>query len=763
MRRWLAIALLLSSCSDGAKPKPKTEPDPETTCWVAPAAVTDAPVVAVAPLTKYVRPFIGTGGVGFGVGSTFPGPQTPFGMVRPGPDTMQPTGASQFAHCSGYSYSDPLVYGFSHTRMNGTGIVDYGTIGLMPTVGMTAAKTSADGRKMAFAKADEHASPGSYDVKLADGTEVEITATDHVALHRYTFATGVDANVLVDIGHALPGVKIVDGAVDVDPVLPVVTGFAHFSGGYSGRFGGMPVYFAARFSRPFTKHGVWKAGALAEGESSRSGGDVGAWFAFDATTDPRVGVALAISFVDVAHARANLDAESPSFDFDGTRDATIAKWESVLSRVHLEASSEAELEKGYTALYHTLLMPTLAMDVDGSYRGLDGAVHVASGYRQTTDFSLWDTYRTLHPWLTLVYPDYQRDMLRSLAKMAVESGAPPKWPLGIGESGGMVGDSSAIVFGDSVARGITDFDMAGAYDVLRASATVGLPHDGRDQALEYATNGWVSIESGGASGSKTLEYALDDFALANVADALGKTDDAAMFRARASNWQKLWDDESGFLLGRHADGSFPSSDDPTQWQDYWAEGTTWHYTWFVPHDVPGLAKIMGGRDAFLSKLDAFFAQSSCQPNDHLLPLAYYWQSNEPVLFVPWMYADLDDASSTAKWTRWALDTQYGNGPDGLPGNDDGGTMSAWWLFSSSGIYPRLGTSEYLISAPTLSKTTLSLPGGDLVVTRTGPSNGYPVSATLNGVKLARPRFDQKQIASGGALVVELASSPGAWH
>ncbi len=762
MRHLALLPVFLLACHEDAK-KPTPPVVTEPTCWAAPAADTATPFAAEAPLRQYVDPFIGTGGVGFGVGSAFPGPQRPFGMVRPGPDTMQSNGASQFAHCSGYAHSDPFIYGFSHTRMHGTGITDYGTIGLLPTLGMTAAKTTEDGRKIGFDKASEHASPGSYDVTLADGTRVELTATDHTALHRYTFPVGEDATVLIDIGHALPSVTIVDGQIDLDPTQPVVSGFAHFSGGYSARFGGMPVYFAARFSRPFLKHGVWKAGALAEGELSRTGGDVGAWLTFDATTNREVGVALAISFVDVAHARANLAAEAPSFDFDGAKAQTEAAWEQALSRVHIEATAASDLTKGYTALYHTLLMPTLAMDTDGSYRGLDGAVHVASGYRYYTDFSLWDTYRTLHPWLSLVYPEYQRDMLRSMVAMSTESGAPPKWVLGIGETGGMVGDSAAVVFADSYARGVTDFDLASAYDVSRASATTALPHDGRSQAVEYSQNGYVSIESGGASGSKTLEYALDDDALARIADTLGKPDDSALFRERAGNWRNLWDDKSGLLLGRHADGTFPSSDDPTQWQEYWAEGTTWHYTWFAPHDVPALAEVMGGREPFMKKLDAFFDVSSCQPNDHLLPQAYYWQSNEPVLFVPWMYSELDDAARTAKWTRWALATQYGTGDDGLPGNDDGGTMSAWWLFAASGFYPRLATSEYLIGAPSLPKVTFSLPSGDFVVTRKGPSNGYPASATLNGQKLTRPRFDQSQITGGATLEVELTAAPVAWH
>jgi predicted alpha-1,2-mannosidase len=353
-------------------------------------------------------------------------------------------------------------------------------------------------------------------------------------------------------------------------------------------------------------------------------------------------------------------------------------------------------------------------------------------------------------------------MLRSMVAMAAESGAPPKWVLGIGETGGMVGDSSAVVVADSWARGVRDFDMAAMYEVLRASATTELPNGGRDHIGQWVDRGWLSIESGGSSGSKTLEFSLDDFALASLADALGETADAELFRTRAGNWKNLWDSASGFLLGRHEDGSFPTNDSPEAWQEYWAEGTSWHYTWFVPHDVPGLAEVMGGKTAFLRRLDDFFANSSCQEEIRLLPKPYYWHSNEPILFVPWMYAELDDPAGTSRWARWALATNYGDGPDGLPGNDDGGTMSAWWLFAASGFFPRIATSEYLVGAPLFSQVTLSLPGGELVI-RTKGSGPYAVAATLNGVALERPRFDHQQIASGGVIEIELAREPQAWR
>lgn len=758
-------ALALTACA-GDDPDPPSPPGPDPLdlgCWTPPEGDDPARVAAAAPLIEYVDPFIGTGGVGFGVGSAFPGPQRPFGMIRPGPDTMTANGAADFAHCSGYAYEDGYVYGFSQTRMHGIGIVEHGAIGLMPALGMSPEKTTEEGRRLGFAKETERARPGSYEVTLDEGTRVEITATDRAALYRVTFPSAADAAILLDIGHTLPGIEITDGQIDIDPAADAITGFARISGGYSGRFGGMPVYFAARFTRPFAAHGVWQAGALAAGEVSRTGGDVGAWVSFDATAEPEVGVALAISFVDVAHAQASLAAEAPTFDFDAARGAAEAAWEEALGRVQIEARSERDLELAYTALYHTLLMPTLATESDGSYLGLDGQVHAADGFRYYTDYSLWDTYRTLHPWLSLVYPEYQRDMLRSMAAMSAQSGAPPQWVLGIGETGGMVGDSAAVVFADSWARGVRDFDLAGAYAVLKASATTPLPQGGRDHVEEYAANGYIAVESGGSAGSTTLEYALDDFALAALAEAQGEAADAEAFRQRAGNWRNLWDQETGFLLGRYADGSFARDDDPTKWQDYWAEGTTWHYTWFVPHDAPGLAEAMGGREALIARLDEYFAQSSCQPADKLLPKPYYWHSNEPVLFIPWLYADLDDAARTAIWTRWALANEYGDGPGGLPGNDDGGTMSAWWLFAAGGFFPRVGTSEYLVGAPILPRVTLRLPGGDLVITTKGPAHGYPVGATLNGARLARPRFDHAEIAAGGALEIELAAAPGAWQ
>jgi putative alpha-1,2-mannosidase len=306
---------------------------------------------ASRPLRQWVDPMIATGGEGFSTGSAFPGPQRPFGMVRPGPDTTFPEGAAGYAHCAGYSYYDNMINGFSHTRMHGTGIVDYGAVALMPTVGFSTAKTHQNGYRSFFSHEREQAAVGYYAVTLDDtDVRVELTATDHVAFHRYSFPAQSDAVVLVDIGHALPMVTIVDGQVDVDVQAREISGFSHFSGGYSGRFGGMPVYFVARFDRAFSRHGVWSEGTAVEGETSRTGGQTGAYVAFDTTTQNTVEVRVGISFVDVAHARMNLDAESNGVTFEAVRADTEAVWERYLEVAEIEGRSEREFRTFYTAL-----------------------------------------------------------------------------------------------------------------------------------------------------------------------------------------------------------------------------------------------------------------------------------------------------------------------------------------------------------------------------------------------------------------------------
>lgn len=715
------------------------EPQPDL---AAPANLGDAKPAA-APLVQWVSPFIGTGGTGYAAGSAFPGPQRPFGMVRPGPDTSNGHDATEFSHCSGYSHGDAYIEGFSHARMHGTGIADYGGVALMPTLGMTDAKQTQAGYHQRFSHATESARPGYYAVTLGDtGVRVELSATARVAAHRYTFPVGSDATVIVDAAHVLANTKPDKSVVHLDAAARTISGLSHVIGSYSARLGGIPIYFAAKFDRPFAKSGAWATGA---------------WASFDASADGVVEASVAISFVDEDHAKQNLAAEAAPFD--AVLAGATADWEAALGRVRLEGRSEKDFRIFYTALYHALLMPTLATDTDGSYRGADGKVHVAQGFRFFTDFSLWDTYRTLHPLLDLLYPDLARDMLTSLVDMGRMLGGMPLWPVVGGDAHGMLGDSAAVVFADALAKGVPNVDYAAAYEVLRKSATVDSPA-GRGGLEPYTQGGYVPIESAGASASKTLEYALDDAALAGMASALGHADDAAMLTARAGAWKNLWDGAQGFVLGRHADGSFPPAI-PASFSDYYSEGDAWQYTFLVPHDSAGLAQTMGGKDAMLAKLEQLFTHSACKAPAIGLPQPYYWAGNEPSLFAAWHFAVLGDSARTAKYTRWALATQYGDGPDGLPGNDDSGTMSAWYIFASLGFYPVAGSTTYVLGSPLFTRATLHLPGGDLVVDAPAstPRARYVGGVTLAGAPLSGFTVAHGDLVRGKTLGFAMRETP----
>ncbi len=771
-----AVAMLLfmgcgddAPASDGGVDADAAPPDAEADTGVVDAGPPPDPRPATAPLTQWVDPFIAAGGIGYGVGSAYPGPARPFGMVHVSPDTVDADNAAVlFAHCAGYAYDDTHVRGFSHTHPHGMGASDYGAVMLMPTLGMSADKTSSDGYYIAMDKESEEASPGYYAVTLADGVRVELTTERRVALHRYTFPAGSDAVVLSDLAHHITGAETIDGEITVDPDAGELSGFARVSAGYSGRFGGVPVYFVMRFSRPFETSGVWQDGTLYEGETTRTGVNTGAWVRFDTSADTVVEAAVGISFVDVAHARMNLDTEMPAIDFDGTRAAADAAWEALLSRIEIEARTEREFRMFYTAVYHTLLMPTLAMDVDGTYRGIDQEVHVADGFTYYTDFSLWDTFRTLHPWLTLVFPEFQRDFVGSLMQMARDGGAYPRWPLGIGYTGGMIGDAAPIVIADSAVKGLDGFDVTEAYALAKLTADGPPPasaFSGRSGIEDYLSLGYVPIEASGSSTSWTLEVAHSDYAVGELAAAAGDDAGAATYRERAHNYQNSYDAESGFFLGRFRDGSFDTTDfDPFVWQDYYAEGNAWQYNWYAPHDLEGMADLFGGRDATLARLDMFFDQSMRRMWLPLGPDTWYWHGNEPDIHVPWIYVALDRPARTAEVNRWIVDTRYDDAPQGIPGNDDSGTLSAWYTFTTLGLFPLPALDYYLVSGPQLTRAVVHLEGGDLVIEAPEASAQviYVESATLDGAPLDRARVSHADIADGATLHFEMSETPTDW-
>jgi len=760
--RWtlVALSLVVLGCTDPDPDPVDAGPTPDAGMATPEDAGPPPPSTpASEPLIEHVDPFLGTGGSGYNdLGNCYPGPATPYGMVHPGPDTQAEGGAAAFTHTAGYAASDDFINGFSHTRMHGTGTATYGNLGVMPIPQMEPTFTRQEGYMSQFS--DEVASPGYYAVTLErGGIRAELTTTDRVAVHRYTFGGGSQA-VLFDIGHRVSSDNTVsDGAINIDAASGEISGFATTTGGYAGRFGGNPIYFVARFDRPFVSYGVYADDALTESGTAATGGASGAWFDFDPADADAVVLEVAISYVDVEGARANLAAESLAFDFDAVRANTEAVWEQWLSRVRIEARQEQDFRRFYTALYHALLMPTLATDVDGRYRGLDQEVHEAVGYNYYTDFSLWDTYRTLHPMLTLLYPEVQLDFLRSLAAMARDGGAMPRWPQGIGYTGGMIGDPVALVMADSWVKGLWDFDLPGSYDALRRSA-FGVASDafgGRGNAEIYDRLGYMPVEAGGWSTSETLEFAYADWALATLADALDETADATRFRERAGNWRNTWDPEREFFVGRHEDGRFVESFDDDRWQEYLSEGTVWQYLWLVPHDLDGLAEHMGGSDVMLGRLRTFF-EASVRERRTALPPVWYWHGNEPDLHAAYVFTALGAPDEGGRWSRWVARSWYGDGPTGLPGNDDAGTLSAWLVLATIGIFPITGEDHYLVGSPLSTRTEITLPDGTFVIEAPDASDAAPAptEARLGDVVLSDFRLPHASIVDGATLHLSMA-------
>jgi len=681
-----------------------------------------------APLTQWVDPMLGTGGSGWGVGTTYPGPQAPFGMARPGPDTTLGGTAPSFLHCSGYSYGDNTISGFSHFRLHGAGIADYGGASLMPTIGMSAAKSAPRGASSKFSHANEVANAGYYAVTLDDTKiNVELTATTHVAFHRYTFPANVDETVIVDAGHLISDdTSVTTGTVTIDAAKNSVSGVAHVVGQYSKAFGGMDLYFAAHFVQPFTSYGTYSAGVLADASTTQTGADVGAYFHFDGSASSVVEAQVGLSLVDVAHAQANLAAEDTTFD--AARAATTAAWESRLGAAHISARSDHDRRLFYTALYHTALMPTVASDVDGSYRGIDGNVHSAS-FRYFTDFSLWDTYRTLHPLLTLLYPNDSADMMASLVQMGKDAGFLPRWPLGPGDSGGMIGDGATIALADAYVKGVRNFDATSGYALAKKQATTQLPKGGRDAVADWLSLGYVPTEDSSTSSvSKTLEYAAADAALGNWGAAMNDPE-AAAFTSRAQHaWRTLYDPTTHFFFPKSKDGTM-SPQVPTSIGGPYTEGSAWQYDFMVPFDPQGLEQTMT-RPVLLGRVEQLFTRYACTGKSAVLPQPYYWASNEPDLFSGWMFGAAGDMKRAGRWLRWTTITSYDEGPAGLPGNDDSGTMSAFYIFASLGFYPEAGSDTYVLGSPLYPHATL----GSLTIDAplASKKTRYPAHITLDG-------------------------------
>ena len=723
----------------------------------------------VDELIVSVDPTIGTGGHGH----TYPGASVPFGMVQLSPDTHD----SGWDWCSGYHRSDQSIMGFSHTHLSGTGAADLLDVLLMPTVGELKLEPGTrerpeDGYRSRFSHADETTAPGAYAVKLANGVRVELTATERVGLHRYSFPASDAAHVVLDLAHMVQG----EGGGILDSELRIVdertiVGWRRVTRWARDRH----VYFYARFSKPFAGFGLLVGQERRPGLREARGTRLKAWVDYRTTAGESVLVRVGISPTSVEGARRNLEREAPREEFDRARDAARAAWRKALAVVSLEGGTTKQRRTFATALYHAFLAPTLFDDADGGYRGLDGQVHRADGFHYHSTFSLWDTYRTAHPLYALVQRGRARDLVRSLIAMAQQhpDGVLPIWPLANGETHCMIGYHAASVIAEAWRKGIRDFDAGEALRLMKRQA---LKADYRGLG-DYARLGYVPSDREGESVAKTLEYSYDDYAIAVLARALGREDDAQAFLKRAASYANLLDPETRFARPRLADGRFAGPFDPVrygvskQWQDY-TEGNAWQYTFAAQHDPAGYVRLLGGRRGLEQRLDATFTTpldlaAAGLPPDVTGLIGQYAHGNEPSHHVAYLYAWAGVPWKTQERVRQVLDTLYDDTPEGLAGNEDCGQMSAWYVMSALGLYPvNPAGAFYVIGSPLFTKATLDL--GDrrrLVVRAAGasPANRYVQSATLGGRPLTRAWVGHDELLAAGEIAFVMGDRPNpAW-
>jgi predicted alpha-1,2-mannosidase len=711
-------------------------------------------------LTAFVDPFIGTGGHGH----TFPGATMPSGMVQLSPDS----GKQGWDWCAGYNYADTAIAGFSHTHLSGTGIGDLCDILVTPTL---AGETMPDDVSSPFTHDKEHASPGYYSVDLlAHDIRAELTATRRVGLHRYGFLRrggGRQAALLFDLGFAINWDQATDSLLTIEG--PTTISGYRFSDGWAKN---QRVYFVARLSSPIQ---TWLLGA--EGDFSAERREIKAkkakgLFRFVLRPGEPLLVKVAISAVSIDGARRNLEREAPGWEFDTIRRDAEEAWERKLRRLRIETPDASRKKIFYTALYHALLAPTTFCDVDLSYRGADGSVQTSAGFQNHTVFSLWDTFRALHPLLTLIQPERVDDLAQSMMAFGREGGLLPVWPLWGHETNTMIGYHAVPVLVDAILKGLTTVNRGEALDLMKRSA---LQDAGGLGWLSSATpRGYLPADKEVESVSKTLEYAYDDWCIARLAAKLERLSDRRVFEARAANYRNLFDASTGFMRPRLADGSWKTPFSPSQVErerhDY-TEGNAWQYSWSVMHDVRGLMTLMGGPAPFVKRLDELFDQPAVvdanAPPDVSGLIGQYAHGNEPSHHVAYLYAYAGAPWLTASRVARISDTLYGAGPDGLCGNEDCGQMSAWYLFSAIGLYPvNPAEGVYVFGAPSVERAAIDLGGGrTFVIEAAGlsPARRFVIGAMLNGAPLDRCWISHAEIGAGGTLRFTMGAEPNrAW-
>ncbi|RVU02906.1 glycoside hydrolase family 92 protein [Mucilaginibacter limnophilus] len=699
-------------------------------------------------LTSFVDPFIGTGGHGH----TYPGATVPFGMVQLSPDN----GRNGWDWSSGYHYSDTAIVGFSHTHLSGTGIGDWCDILTVPLV---THKADTGVTRFGFSHANETAKPGYYKVKLNNGIIAELTATERCGYHKYTFPAGSLPAIKFDLGFFINSDKPVEGCIHKVNDSTIV-GY-RYSTGWANKQG---VYFAARTSVPFKQLLLSADKKQHQAGTETKAEYVGAQLLFE-----KAGVVLlkvGLSSVNEEKALAAI-GEIGNYSFNQIYTAADSKWEKELQKIKITSADDDAKKIFYTALYHTCMAPVLYSDVDGAYQNAKGEFIKGSGQRYTV-YSLWDTFRALNPLFTLIQPERNTDILNSIMAFYNENGALPVWDLSTNETNTMVGYHAIPVLADAILKGVTTIDAQKAYAAMRKSAfqnVRGTP--------DYIKYGYIPKEKLTQSASVTIEYAYDDWCIAQVAKKLGYMDDYLLFSKRAMSYLNLFDKTTGFIRGKHADGKWVEPFDPFHSEhdganSVYTEGNAWQHSFFAPHDVRGLAKAHGSNEALLKKLDQLFNASSEVTGENVSMdisglIGQYVHGNEPSHHIAYMYTFLGQPWKTQQRVRQIVDSLYTAKPDGYAGNEDCGQMSAWAVWSMVGLYPaNPAGGEYVIGSPAINNAVIQLPGNKTLkinAVNNSKKNIYVAAVKWNGKPYPLTYFKHDKLLQGGTIEFIMSSIP----
>lgn len=729
-------------------------------------------------LVKYVKPIIGTQKMGH----TYPGATVPFGAVQLSPDTDTLSyelngkyNGDVYKYCAGYKYEDKTIVGFSHTHFSGTGHSDLGDFLVMPTQGRLklnpgTADRPGSGFRSGFSHANERAEAGYYRVKLDDHQIMaELTATERVGLHRYTFPKSEDTHVILDLMSGIYNYEDKNVWTFVRVVNDtLITGYRQTNGWARTR----TVYFAMSFSKPFKGYGqknfdktqiykgFWRKFDQTRNFPDIAGKQIRMYFDFTTAEQEQVMIKFALSPVSQENALENMRTEAPGWDFDGIKAKAHAKWNTELNKIIIDASEDDKINF-YTAMYHAFINPTSYMDVNAEYKGLDQSVHKANGFTNYTTFSLWDTYRALHPFLNIVQPSRNNDMVKSMMAHYGQSTLKmlPVWSHYANDNWCMSGYHSVSVIADAIIKGVYNGNAAEALDACVATAN----HRSYEGIGDYIAKGYIPAENNRTSVSNTLEYAYDDWCIAQIAKKLGQDEVYTSFMKRAGNWKNVFDPRIGFMRPRLADGSFKKEFDVLSTHDQgFIEGNTWNYSFFVPHNPAAMITAMGGAKKVAIRLDSlfnmhlpdeFFAETEDITREGII--GGYVHGNEPAHHVAYLYNWVGQPWKTQERVRMILKMQYKPTPDGLGGNDDCGQMSAWYMFSSLGFYPvSPGSDEYALGSPAVKTAVLNLENGKkFTIEAIGQSDRhvYVSKVFLNGKLVKGHSIRHADIVDGGFL------------